>query len=170
VGHYAIQLAKHKGAEVIATAGSARSKKHCEDAGADYVVGHPSETTNKAILEYTKGRKLDRVIEGDFGVNLPFLLDILGTNGIIATYASGTRTEPQLPFYRMMYLDITLRTVLVYVMPWQAKKDAMDDITTLLSTNALKHRIAHIYPLAESAKAHEAIEQGELFGCVLLEI
>jgi len=170
VGHYAIQLAKHKGAEVIATAGSARSKKHCEDAGADYVVGHPSETTNKAILEYTKGRKLDRVIEGDFGVNLPFLLDILGTNGIIATYASGTRTEPQLPFYRMMYLDITLRTVLVYVMPWQAKKDAMYDITTLLSTNALKHRIAHIYPLAESAKAHEAIEQGELFGCVLLEI
>ncbi len=170
VGHYAIQLAKHKGAEVIATAGSARSKKHCEDAGADYVVGHPSETTNKAILEYTKGRKLDRVIEGDFGINLPFLLDILGTNGIIATYASGTRTEPQLPFYRMMYLDITLRTVLVYVMPWQAKKDAMDDITTLLRTNALKHRIAHIYPLAESAKAHEAIEQGELFGCVLLEI
>jgi NADPH2:quinone reductase len=70
----------------------------------------------------------------------------------------------------MMYLDITLRTVLVYVMPWQAKKDAIDDITTLLSTNALKHRIAQTYPLAESAQAHEAIEQGEVFGCVLLEI
>jgi NADPH2:quinone reductase len=170
VGHYAIQLAKHKGAEVIATAGSALSKKHCEDAGADYVVGHPSETTNKAILEYTKGRKLDRVIEGDFGANLLFLLDILGTNGIIATYASGTNTEPGLPFYRMMYLDITLRTVLVYVMPWQAKKDAIDDITTLLSSNALKHRIAQTYPLADSVLAQEAIEQGKLFGCVLLEI
>ena len=170
VGHYAIQLAKHYGAEVIATAGSARSKKHCEDAGADYVVGHPSETTNKAILEYTKGRKPDRVIEGDFGANLPFLLDILGTNGVIATYASGTNTEPQLPFYKMMYLDITLRTVLVYVMPWQAKKDAIDDITSLLSTKALKHRIAQTYPLAESARAHEAIEQGDVFGCVLLEI
>ena len=170
VGHYAIQLAKHKGAEVIATAGSARSKKHCEDAGADYVVGHPSETTNKAIMEYTKGRKPDRIIEGDFGANLHFLLDILGTNGVIATYASGTNTEPQLPFYRMMYLDVTLRTVLVYVMPLQAKKDAIDDITNLLSTNVLKHRIAQSYPLAESARAHEAIEQGEVFGCVLLEI
>ena len=170
VGHYAIQLAKHKGAEVIATAGSALSKKHCEEAGADFVVDHPSETTNKAILEYTKGRKLDRVIEGDFGANLPFLLDILGTNGVIATYASGTNTEPSLPFYRMMYLDITLRTVLVYVMPWQAKKDAIDEITSLLSTNVLKHRIAQTYPLAESARAHEAIEQGKVFGCVLLEI
>ena len=170
VGHYAIQLAKHKGAEVIASAGSALSKKQCEEAGADFVVDHPSETTNKAILEYTRGRKLDRVIEGDFGANLPFLLDILGTNGVIATYASGTNTEPSLPFYRMMYLDITLRTVLVYVMPWQAKKDAIDEITSLLSTNALKHRIAQTYPLAESARAHETIEQGEVFGCVLLEI
>ena len=70
----------------------------------------------------------------------------------------------------MMYLDITLRTVLVYVMPWQAKKDAIDDISNLLSTNALKHRIAQTYPLTESTRAHEAIEQGEVFGCVLLEI
>jgi len=170
VGHYAIQLAKLFGAEVIATASSSRSKKHCEEAGADFVVGHPSKTTSAAILEYTNGRKLDRVIEGDFGANLPFLLDVLGTNGIIATYASGTNTEPGLPFYKMMYLDITLRTVLVYVMPWQAKKDAIDDITTMLSTNALKHRIAQTYPLAESAQAHQAIEQGEVFGCVVLEI
>ncbi len=170
VGHYAIQWAKHFGAEVIATAGSARSKKHCEEAGADFVVGHPSETTNKAILEYTGGRKVDRVVEGDFGVNLPFHLGILGTSGVIATYSSGTVAEPQLPFIRMMYMDITLRMVLVYVMPWQAKKDAIDDITKMLSTNSLKHRIAQTYPLAESVLAHEAIEQGDQFGCVLLEI
>jgi NADPH2:quinone reductase len=170
VGHYAIQLAKHFGAEVIATAGSDRSKKHSEEAGADFVVGHPSEATNRAILEYTKGRKVDRVIEGDFGVNLPFLLEIMETNGVIATYSSMTVAEPKLPFIRMMFMDITLRTVLVYVMPWQAKKDAMDDITTLLSTNALKHRIAQTYPLAESALAHEAIERGDQLGCILLDI
>jgi NADPH2:quinone reductase len=170
VGHYAIQWAKHFGAEVIATAGSELSKKHCEEAGADFVVGHPSETTNAAILEYTKGRKLDRVIEGDFGVNLPLNLEILGTNGVIATYSSMSVTEPKLPFLRMMFMDITLRMVLVYVMPLQAKKDAIDDITTLLSTNALKHRIAQTYPLAESVLAHEAIERGDQIGCVLLDI
>jgi NADPH2:quinone reductase len=170
VGHYAIQWAKHFGAEVIATAGSARSKKHCKEAGADFVTGHPSQTANKAILDYTDGRKIDRVIEGDFGVNLPFLLEILRTNGVIATYASGTVPEPKIPFYRMMYLDITLRTVIVYAMPWQAKKDAIADITKMLSTNTLKHRIARTYPLAESVRAHEAIERGNQYGCVLLEI
>jgi NADPH2:quinone reductase len=170
VGHYAIQWAKHGGAEVIATAGSARSREHCEEAGADFVVGHPSKTSNKAILEYTGGRKLDRVIEGDFGGNLPFLLEILGTNGIIATYASATEPEPKIPFYRMMYLDITLRTVIVYDMPWQAKKEAVDDITKMLSAHALKHRITATCPLAESVQAHETVERADGYGCVLLDI
>ncbi len=170
VGHYAIQWAKHFGARVIATAGSARSREQCEEAGADYVVDHPSDLANSAIMEYTGGRKLDRVIEGDFGANLPFLLEIMETNAVIASYASSTVTEPKLPFYRMMYLDITLRTVLVYVMPWQAKKAAIDDITIMLGNHALKHRIAETYALEDSVMAHEAIERGDQFGCVLLEI
>lgn len=170
VGHYAIQLAKLKGAKVIASAGSDRSKKHCKEAGADFVVDHPSLTTGKAILDLTKGRKLDRVIEGNFGANLPYLLDLMETNGIIASYASATLTEPVLPFYRLMYKDLTLRTVLVYEMPWQAKQDAINDITDLLRTRALKHRIAQSYPLSDSVEAHEAVEKGHQYGCILLDI
>jgi len=170
VGYYAIQLAKYFGAEVIATAGSALSRQHCEEAGADLVVEHPSPATGKTILQHTKGRKLDRVIEGDFGGNLPFLLDIVETNGVIASYASASEPEPKIPFYRMMYLDITLRTVIVYDMPWQARKDATDDITKMLVTGALKHRITQTYPLSESVLAHEAVEKGDQYGCILLEI
>lgn len=170
VGHYAIQWAKHFGATVIATAGSERSRKHCEEAGADLVVDHPSEFTKNVIQDYTRGRKLDRIIEGDFGANLGFLLEIMETGGVIATYASTTIAEPVLPFYRMMYLDLCLRTVIVYAMPVQAKKDAIADITSLLGSNALKHRIAQSHSLAESVQAHEAIEQGGLFGCVVLDI
>jgi NADPH2:quinone reductase len=170
VGYYAIQWAKHYGAMVIATAGSDRSRKHCEEAGADFVTGHPSAETSKSILEYTGGRKLDRVVEGDFGANLPYLLDVMGKNVVIASYASSTVPEPVLPFYRMMYLDLTLRAVIVYDMPWEAKQHAIEDITRMLGKNALKHRIARTYPLSESVLAHEAIEQGNQQGCVLLEI
>ena len=170
VGYYAIQWAKHYGAEVIATAGSDQSRKHCKEAGADFVTGHPSADTGKAILEYTGGRKLDRVVDGNFGENLPFLLDLMGKNGVIASYASSTLPEPVLPFYRMMYLDLTLRAVIVYDMPWTAKQRAIADITRMLGNNALKHRIAKTYPLSESVLAHEAIEKGNQHGCVVLEI
>jgi NADPH2:quinone reductase len=170
VGYYAIQWAKLYGAKVIATAGSALSRKHCEDAGADFVTGHPSQADCRAILEYTGGRKVDRIVDGNFGANLPFLLDIIGKNGVIASYASSTVTEPVFPFYRMMYLDVTLRTVIVYDMPWQAKQRAIEDITRMLGNNALKHRVAQIYPLSETILAHEAIERSDQHGCVVLEI
>lgn len=170
VGHYAIQLAKHFGAEVIATAGSDQSRKQCEEAGADLVVDHPSVNSNKAIMEYTGGKKVDRIIDGEFGANLPRLLDIIKTNGVIASYASASITEPVIPFYRMMYLDLTLRTIIVYAMPWKAKKEAIDDITELLRKDILKHRIAQTYPLSDSVKAHEVIEKSAVHGCVVLEI
>lgn len=169
VGHYAIQWAKYFGATVIATAGSEKSKKHCLEAGADLVVDHPSQLANEAILAFTKGEKVDLVVEGDFGVNLPFVLDVLKTSGIIATYASMSVPEPSLPFRRMLYMDITIRIVLVYAMPDTAKQKAKDDITTALSADSLHHRIVHTFPLAESAAAHEAIEAGNQFGCVIIK-
>ncbi|MEM7367088.1 MAG: NADPH:quinone reductase [Bacteroidota bacterium] len=170
VGYYAIQWAKHAGATVIATAGSETSHQHCLDAGADYVVGHPSEESNARILAYTQGRKIDRVIEGDFGANLPHILAVLASSGTIATYASMTDPHPRLEFYKMMFMDITLRLVLVYAMPRQAKEAAANDITTLLQIHGLKHRIARKFPLKDSAEAHEAIEAGNQFGCVILEM
>ena len=170
VGHYAIQWAKYFGATVIATAGSETSKKHCFEAGADFVTEHPSEISNKAILAFTQGKKIERVVEGDFGVNLPHLLDILATSATIATYSSMSITEPKLPFRRMMFMDLTVRLVIVYAMPAAAKQAAVDDITKMLRTNALKHRIARTFPLSESAAAHEAIEEGNQYGCVLLDI
>ena len=170
VGYYAIQLAKQSGAMVIATAGSDASKRQCEQAGADLVVGHPSENTARAILDYTNGRKVDRVVEGDFGANLPYLLALMKTCGVIASYASTTEPEPTLPFYKLMYKDLTIRTVLVYEMPREAKQAAIEDITTKLRTGTLKHRVAETYPLSESVRAHEAIERGGQYGCVLLDI
>ena len=79
VGYYAVQWAKQNGATVIATASSESSAEQCTNAGADLVIGHPSEESTKEILEYTNGKKIDRVVEGDFGANLLPILDVLKT-------------------------------------------------------------------------------------------
>ena len=96
------------------------------------LVGHPSTDAVKAIFEFTKGKKVDRIIEGDFGVNLEPLLDVVNVGGVIATYSSMTIKEPKIPFIRMMFLDLTLRMVLVYAMPEKAKKQASSDIVSAL--------------------------------------
>lgn len=168
VGYYAIQWAKINGATVIATASSDKSIKECIDAGADLVVGHPSSKSIKQILSFTNNRKIDRVVEGDFGINIEFILDIIKTGGVITSYSSMTVKEPKIPFIRMMFLNLTIRLVLVYELSQVQIDKAALDIYKALENNKLKHRIDRTYPLEETIKAQEYIESGNPYGCVIL--
>ena len=170
VGHYAVQMAKLNGATVIATAGSDNSKQFCLDAGADIVIDHPGEGTSLQVLELTGGERIDRLVEGEFGKNLPHLLDCMKTGGTIASYASMGKPNPAIPFYKIMYLDLTIRFVIVYAMPATAKEAAIDDITLMLENEQLTHRIADSFSLKHIARAHELVEGGDVRGCVILKI
>ena len=169
VGYYAIQWAKQYGATVISTASSDASREQCNNAGADLVVRHPSEESVKEMLEYTNGKKIDRIIEGDFGANLLPVLEVLKTGGTIATYSSMTDMNPSIPFVRMMFMDITIRMVLVYEMPKEAKEHAAKDITTMLSQNRFDNRVAKEYSLDDIASAHTLIESGKPYGSVIIK-
>jgi len=129
VGYYAIQWAKQAGATVIASASNDKDKQACESVGADFVVNHRQQDWSDAILGYTAGEKLDRVIDVEFGANLPEVLKLIRINGTIATYSSTQVQAPQLPFLQMMYLSLTIRMVIVYAMPERAKQEAIADIT-----------------------------------------
>ena len=170
VGHYAIQWAKQAGATVIATASTESAEQHCVDAGADHVVNHQDPDMAKKVLEFTDGAKIDRVVEVEFGANLDQVLDLIRVGGVIATYSSTVVPEPVLPFRQMMFMDLTVRLVIVYAMPEEAKQDAIEEITYALDDGLLQHRIAATYPLDEIAEANEKIENGGFHGCVVVDI
>ena len=169
VGHYAIQWASQAGARVIATGSSQRDAVMCMQAGAESVVSHRDDDWAEQVVSANDGCKVDRVVDVEFGANLPAVLDMIRTSGTIVTYGSTVVTEPKLPFYRMMFMDLLLRLVIVYAMPESAKQAAIDDIGRALSENRLQHRVSHIVPLDEIVHAHELIEQGGFRGCVVVE-
>ena len=170
VGHYAIQWATQAGATVIATASNNDDKAACVAAGATHVVNHREEDFVGQVLAATDGAPVDRVIDVEFGANLAASIVVLRIGGTIAAYSSTQVTEPKLPFYEMMYKDITLRFVIVYAMPEAAKELAIADINAALAGDKLQHRLAHTLPLAEIAKSNELIEQGSIRGAVVLTI
>ncbi|MFT5657363.1 MAG: NADPH2:quinone reductase [Gammaproteobacteria bacterium] len=170
VGYYAIQWAKQAGARVIATASNDADKASCESVGADCVVNHREGNWGDNVLTFTKGEKVDRVIDVEFGANLPEVLKVIRPSGTIATYSSTQVPQPQLPFVQMMFLDLTIRMVIVYAVPEAAKQAAIADINDKLEKGELQHRIAHVLDLNQVAKAHELIEQGGFGGCVVLTI
>ena len=170
VGHYAIQWAAGSGARVIATASNRVDAQSCLDAGAVAVVSHRDTDWAEQAIAANEGRKLDRVIDVEFGANLPAVLDLIRTGGTIATYSSTVVGEPKLPFYRMMFMDLTIRLVIVYAMPEAAKEQAIRDIDAWQKAGRLTHRVAHVLPLDQVVRAHELIERGGFRGCVVVDV
>ncbi len=168
VGHYAVQWAARAGARVIATASNEDDTASCIQAGATRTVNHRDRNWAAQVVEANDGKLVDRVIDVEFGANLPAVLDMIRTSGTIVTYGSTQVTEPKLPFYRMMFLDLVVRLVIVYAMPETAKQAAINDIHDALANDQLEHRITHVLPLDEIARAHELVEQGGFRGCVVV--
>ena len=168
VGYYAIQWALIAGAEVIATASNDADRDICLALGASAVVNHREDDWGKQVLIASQGRKVDRVIDVEFGANLPQILQCIATSGVIATYSSTQVKQPSLPFIDMMFMDLTLRMILVYAMPESAKVQAIEAITEALQAGKLQHRIAHKVTLDQIAKVHKLVEQGGFGGCVIV--
>jgi NADPH:quinone reductase len=170
VGYYAVQWARMAGARVIASASNARDEAVCREAGAQQIVNHREPGFGERVKSLNGGRPVDRVIDVEFGANLPEILDCIRIGGVIATYSSTQVKEPTLPFLRMMYLDLTVHFVIVYSMPEPAKKHAIADITQAFRHGMLQHRIAERVPLSGIAYANELVERGGSIGCVVLDV
>jgi len=52
------------------------------------------------VQEVNGGEKVDRVIDVEFGFNLPEVLKCIRTSGVIATYGNTQIKEPKLPFFQ----------------------------------------------------------------------
>jgi NADPH:quinone reductase len=170
VGNYAIQLASWGGARVISTVSSDEKAEIARAAGADCIINYKIEDVPARVKEFTGKQGVDRVIDVDFASNLETNLKILKRNGVIATYASDSEIQPQIPFYSLVYKNITVHYVLVYVMDKAAHQAAIDDITTCLKAGVLHHAIAQRFQLSEIVTAHEMMESGRAVGNLVVEI
>lgn len=122
------------------------------------------------VQEITGGTGVDRIVEVAFGANMPTSVQVLKTNGVIATYSSDADPAPSIPFGQFLGKDITVRFVLVYVMGEQAHQEAIKDITTALEAGLLHPVAVQRFRLDEVAAAHEAVETGHTAGKVLIDL
>jgi NADPH2:quinone reductase len=170
VAHYAIELAKRGGATVIATASTPEKQQAARAAGADHVVDYRRPDATAAITDLAGSGCVARVVDVAFGANLLLTSAVIAANGTIATYASDAVPEPALPFYPLMRRGVTIRTVLVFVMPGDAMRAATDAVSQLLSDGLLTHPVAARYPLSAVAAAHDHLEHGQPIGKVILTV
>ena len=169
VGCMAIQMARAAGAkQIIATAAQPLSIKTAHDAGADHVLDYRAPDLATQILDLSGG--ITHAIEAEFGQNAPMLAEVLCANASICTYGSAGNMRPEMPFYPLMFKNIHLTMMLVYLLDAEARTRAAKAIDTWLKDGALDALIAQNLPLDAAAEAHEAVEAGSKAGSVILTI
>ncbi|WP_374652442.1 NADPH:quinone reductase [Dongia sp.] len=167
VGHYAVQMAAHKGARVIATVSSAAKAAHARAAGAEIVIDRKLEDVAERIRSVTHGKGVARAIEVDFSGNIAWLPQAMADYGLIAIYGSSQR-EGTVPFGPSILSNIGYRFFIVYNQPPALRARAIAALSGMLREGRLKHTIAATFSLAEIASAHEAVEKGMTMGNIVV--
>ena len=139
VAHYAIQFAKARGANVIATVSSAEKAKVARDAGADHTIDYKSENVGERVAALTKGG-VDAVIEVDLTANAHLLPSLLRPHGTLVVY--GTGPQVQFPGSFCLVNNITVKFLIVYELTPEQRNRAVTDIMRMLEANSLKHNVA----------------------------
>jgi NADPH2:quinone reductase len=170
VGAYAVQFAKWGGATVISTVSSDEKAAVAREAGADHVINYRSEDVVERVRALTDGAGVDRVVEVAFSTNLATNIAVLKPNRVIAVYGNDGEPEPPLPVSALMAKNVTLRFVLLYVLPPEAEQAAHRDIVALCEAGVLKHRIWKRFTLDQIVAAHEAQESGATLGNIAITI
>jgi NADPH2:quinone reductase len=170
VGHCAIQFAKWSGAQVIATVSGEAKSLHAKAAGADHVINYREQNVASVVKELTAGGGVDRIVEVEFGGNLPVSNQILKVGGVIAAYGSMAAPTPQLPFYPMMFNHTTLHLLLVYLLTDSQRERACGLINDALKAGILNADIGARFSLDDTALAHVAVETGSVIGNVVVTV
>ena len=169
VGHYAVQLAKWGGAQVIATVSSAMKGEQARLAGADLVVNYKGEDVVAKAMAFTGGRGVDHVVDVDFGGNIATTLKLMALNSTIAVYATNGNRTPVVPMRELMEKCITLRALVLFALPPTLLAAAQADITKWLAAGRRIHTIAAQFALSDTAQAHLAVEKGDKLGTVIVD-
>jgi NADPH:quinone reductase len=169
VGHYAIQLAKLRGARVLTTISSDAKAAHARAAGADQTINYRTESVGQRVTALTHGQGVDAVIEMDLSGNACLYPAILRPHARIAMYGTSAG-EATLPALWLMQNSVALIPFLVYEVSPADRAAGLAESSSLLHSGKLIHTVARRLPLEAIAEAHDLVEQGAVMGHVVIDI
>jgi NADPH:quinone reductase len=173
VGNAAIQLARWADATVIATVSTPEKAQLAAAAGASHVVNYRQQDVVAEVRKIVP-KGVDTVVEVAPAANAAIDAQVIGLHGAVAMYADDGGGEVTVPVRAQMGPNARWQFVLVYTEPARAKDLAVEDVNAAVLDGAVRVGAEaglplHVYPLAETAVAHRAVEEGAV-GKVLIDV
>jgi len=166
VGIGAVQLARARGLTVIGTAGTERGRRLVLEQGAHHVLDHTTPGYLDEVTRLTGGRGADIVLEMLADVNLQKDLGILAMRGRIVVI--GNRGTVEINARHAMAKDADIRGMALFHATPAQLAGIHAALVEGLRHGTLRPVIGRELPLAQAARAHEAVMEAGHHGKVVL--
>lgn len=174
IGVAAIQIAHAWGARVFATAGSPEKCVACEALGAERAINYRTEDFAALARELTQGRGVDVILDMVAGDYLARELECLAEDGrlVIIAVQGGARAQIDAGLVLRRRLTVTGSTLRPRPVEFKAAIAAnlREHVWPLLEAGQIRPVIHSVFPLAQAARAHQALESGAHVGKIMLAV
>jgi len=173
VGQLLIQLAKLRGATVIATAGSRDKADIAAKCGADHVVLYREVDFREEVMKITGGKGVDVVYDAVGKDTIHGSIRSLKRRGLCVNYggASGlVQSVEPLELAEAGSVFFTRPHLADYIGTPQELRQRADDLFAAYRAGKLAVTIDREFPLAEAAQAHRHLEGRGTRGKLLLKV
>jgi len=171
VGSFAVQLAKARGARVIATVSSEEKARAARAAGADEVIVHTQADFVKEVERLTGGRGVDVVYDGVGKDTFDKSFACLRPAGYMVFFGSASGPVGPFDLARLNPRSLTLARCNVAVLT-AAHDDLLRrarDVFGWIAAGKLAVRIGKRYALRDAPAAHRDLASRATIGKLLLE-
>jgi NADPH2:quinone reductase len=171
VGLIMCQWAKHLGATVIGTVGSAAKAEIARAHGCDHAIVYTQEDFVVRVREITGGEGVPVVYDSVGKATFEGSLRCLRRRGVMASFGEASGDPDPVPPRRLGALGsiyLTHPSVSNYTVT-RAELDATaNDLFAMVSSGKIKIAISKTYPLEEAARAHADLEARNTTGSIVL--
>ena len=174
IGLAAIQMAKAKGAIVIATAGSSEKCNFCLNQGADKAINYKDEDWPEIAKTFTEGHGVDVVLDMVTGEYVQKEINIMARDGRIALIAFLGGPKAEINFGRVLRDRITISGSTLR--PQTNEEKALitsklnSEFGVLMDEGNVRPHIFKTFPLEQASDAHILMESSTHMGKIVLTI
>ncbi len=170
VGHVALQLANHFGANVYSTGGGEAQLALIEHLGAT-AINYKTESVEDYVTKHTDGKGFDVVFDSVGGANMSNSFEAAALNGQVASTVSLVELDLSTAHFKGLSLHVVFMLIPMLHNTKRAEHgEILKELAAIVDAAALKPVLdEQRFTLTEVGQAHARLASGKAMGKVVVE-
>ena len=169
VGHVAVQLARHFGADVYSTGGGDKQLALIEQLGGK-PINYKTETVEQYVAEHTNGAGFDVVFDSVGGANMTNSFNAAAFNGQIASTVAMCELDLTVAHFKGLSLHVVFMLIpMLHDFKRMRHAEILRELAQISESGGLKPVLdEQHFSLDEAGQAHARLESGKAMGKIVV--